>query len=104
MNMYSFYNTEEVAKKGDIKVYSTIFYATCHEKLLNSFFKKNLDQRSFSAIEHFKCGWSKLRRAVSVKYKMRNFPGGTVVKNLPTNAGDTGSTPGLGRSHMLQSN
>lgn len=40
MNMYSFYNTEEVAKKGDIKVYSTIFYATCHEKLLNSFLKK----------------------------------------------------------------
>ena len=22
------------------------------------------------------------------------FPGGTVVKNLPTNAGDTGSSPG----------
>ena len=32
------------------------------------------------------------------------FPGGTVVKNLPANAGDTGSSPGLGRSHMLQSN
>ena len=32
------------------------------------------------------------------------FPGGAVVKNLPTNAGDTGSIPGLGRSHMLQSN
>ena len=26
------------------------------------------------------------------------FPGGTVVKNLPTNAGDTGLIPGLGRS------
>ena len=29
------------------------------------------------------------------------FPGGTVVKNLPVNAGDTrdvGSTPGSGRS------
>ena len=32
------------------------------------------------------------------------FPGGTVVENLPANAGDTGSSPGLGRSHMLQSN
>ena len=32
------------------------------------------------------------------------FPGGTVVKNLPANAGDTGSSPGLGRSHMPQSN
>ena len=32
------------------------------------------------------------------------FPGGVVVKNLPANAGDTGSIPGLGRSHMPQSN
>ena len=26
------------------------------------------------------------------------FPSGLVVKNLPANAGDTGSIPGLGRS------
>ena len=26
------------------------------------------------------------------------FPGGSVVKNLPANAGNTGSVPGLGRS------
>ena len=32
------------------------------------------------------------------------FPGGTVVKNLPANAGDTGSSPGLGRSLMPRSN
>ena len=32
------------------------------------------------------------------------FPGGAVVENLPASAGDTGSSPGLGRSHMLQSN
>ena len=32
------------------------------------------------------------------------FPGGAVVENLPANAGDTGSSPGLGRSHMLWSN
>ena len=32
------------------------------------------------------------------------FPGGTVVKNLPANAGDTGSSPGSGRSHMPRSN
>ena len=29
-----------------------------------------------------------------------DFPGGTVVKNLPANAGDTGSSLGPGRSHM----
>ena len=27
-----------------------------------------------------------------------------MVKNLPANAGDMGSSPGLGRSHMPQSN
>ena len=31
------------------------------------------------------------------------FPGGAVVKNPPASAGDTGSIPGPGRSHMLQS-
>ena len=33
-----------------------------------------------------------------------DFPGGAGVKNPPANAGDTGSSPGLGRSHMPQSN
>ena len=32
------------------------------------------------------------------------FPGGAVVENLPANARDTGSSPGLGRSHMPRSN
>ena len=32
------------------------------------------------------------------------FPGGAVVENLPANGGDTGSSPGLGRSHMPRSN
>ena len=31
------------------------------------------------------------------------FPGGTVVKKPPANAGDTGSSPGLGRSHIPRS-
>ena len=32
--------------------------------------------------------------------RMRGFPGGAVVESLPANAGDMGSSPGLGRSHM----
>ena len=32
-----------------------------------------------------------------------SFPGGAVVGSLPANAGDTGSSPGLGESHMLRS-
>ena len=35
---------------------------------------------------------------------LRGFPGGAVVKNLPANAGNMGSSPGLGRPHMLRSN
>ena len=38
------------------------------------------------------------------KENYRGFPGGAVVENLPANAGDTGSSPGLGRSHMPRSN
>ena len=34
----------------------------------------------------------------------RDFPGGATVKNLPAHAGDMGSSPGPGRSHMPQSN
>ena len=39
-------------------------------------------------------------------YKLwyRDFPGGAVVKNMPANAGDMGSSPGPGRSHMPWSN
>ena len=36
--------------------------------------------------------------------KISGFPGGSVVKNPLTSAGDTDAIPGLGRSHMLQSN
>ena len=34
----------------------------------------------------------------------RDFPVGAVAKNPPANAGDTGSSPGLERSHMPWSN
>ena len=34
----------------------------------------------------------------------RDFPGAAVVKNLPANEGDMGSSPGPGRSHMPRSN
>ena len=44
--------------------------------------------------------------ALSMLYQkdlLRGFPGGAVVKNPPADAGDTGSSPGPGRSHMPQS-
>ena len=41
-----------------------------------------------------------VRMAIIKKSTNRGFPGGAVVENLPANAGYTGSSPGLGRSHM----
>ena len=38
------------------------------------------------------------------KKALGGFPGGSVVKNLPANAGDMASIHDLGRSHILQSN
>ena len=40
---------------------------------------------------------------VFLKIFLRSFLGGSVVKNPSANAGDTGSIPDLGRSHMSQS-
>ena len=48
------------------------------------------------------CG--QLGKTHRVKKTTRDFPGGTVVKNLPASAGDTGSIPGPGISHMWRSN
>ena len=51
-------------------------------------------------------GAIRLPTLTSSKKKLicRGFPGGLVVKNPPANAGDMGSIPDLGRSHMLWSN
>ena len=40
----------------------------------------------------------------NAKTHTKGFPGGAVVENLPANAGDMGSSPGLGRSHVPRSN
>ncbi|XP_057385839.1 uncharacterized protein LOC103016450 isoform X5 [Balaenoptera acutorostrata] len=40
----------------------------------------------------------------ALKKTNRGFPGGAVVENPPANAGDTGSSPGPGRSHMPRGN
>ena len=41
---------------------------------------------------------------VWIRSEIRGFPAGAVVESLPANVGDTGSSPGLGRSHMPWSN
>ena len=42
-------------------------------------------------------------KMATIKKKREGFPGGAVVENLSANAGDTGSNPGLGSSHMPRS-
>lgn len=39
-----------------------------------------------------------MSRTAHVKNRMRGFPAGSVVKDLPDNAGDIGLSPGPGRS------
>ena len=46
----------------------------------------------------------KTSNKIAIRTYLSGFPGGAVVENLPANAGDTGSSPGLGRSHMPRSN
>ena len=40
----------------------------------------------------------------SFRIEGEGFPGGSVVKSLPVPAGDMGSIPDLGRSHILRDN
>ena len=44
------------------------------------------------------------KKTTQSKNGQKDFPGGAVVKNPPANAGDMGSSPGPGRSHMPRSN
>ena len=44
------------------------------------------------------------KNEIHFKELPRDFPGGAVVRNPPANAGDTGSSPGPGRSHIPRSN
>ena len=43
------------------------------------------------------CGESMVPLCIAFLLKKEGFPGGSVLKNLPANAGDVGSIPGLGR-------
>ena len=59
--------------------------------------------QGISKYVHFSSSTTPLAR-ILLKYVGRVFPGGSVIKNLPASAGDTGSIPGLRRSDMPWSN
>ena len=48
-------------------------------------------------------GWKKISMQREIKRMLEGFPGGAVVESPPASAGDTGSGPGLGGSHMPRS-
>ena len=46
----------------------------------------------------------KLKEKERERETFKGFPGGPVAENLPASAGDMGSIPDPGRSHMLWNN
>ena len=60
------------------------------------------------SVSYHQCFSSILALTMLLSYPRKifswDFPGGAVVKNPPAYAGDTGSSPGPGRSQMPQSN
>ena len=62
-------------------------------------------QETFNTdLEELKSKQTVMNNTITEIKNTRGFPGGAVVKNLPANAGNTGSSPGLGGSHMPRSN
>ena len=70
-------------------------------KDLNRYFSKENIQMANKHVK--KCSTSIATREMKIKMRYQGFPGGAVVESLPANAGDAGSSPGLGGSHMPRS-
>ena len=74
--------------------------------------KTNLGQTKFTKpriLTHLRwktirLGFNNLLGTTHQEMTLGGFPGGAVGENLPANAEDTGSSPGLGGSHMPRSN
>ena len=61
--------------------------------------------RKYLCLVIFSHGWAIFEKTLRPHEELdMGFPAGSVVKNLAATAGDTGSLPDLGRSHMPWSN
>ena len=78
---------------GSNHISCILVYRTAGTHEIKNIFLKLFDAAILVQLKTKWTEWSKIK-------KNRGFPGGPVVKNLPANAGDMGSVPGLGRSHM----
>ena len=72
------------------RTFSRIDHILGHKSSLGKFKKTGIVSSIFSN-----------HNTMRLEINYRGFPGGEVVENLPADAGDMGSSPGLGRSHML---
>ena len=80
----------------------------CSEKLSSSTLlsSKVTHYYHFTVHKVFKITYIQSKYLHQVKFTNQEywgFPGGAVVESLPADAGDTGSSSGLGRSHMPRS-
>ena len=81
----------------------------CYHYSKNEQNKQNKTNRQKKTTNPKKTKTKKTKRLRTIKKLNQestdvDFPGGAVVKIPLANAGDTGSSPGPGRSHVLQSN
>ncbi|XP_057401698.1 cystatin-A isoform X2 [Balaenoptera acutorostrata] len=65
--------------------------------------KPQLEEKTNETYEEFEAVEYKSQVVSGTNYYIKGFPGGAVVKNPPASAGDTGSSPGPGRSRMPRS-
>ncbi|XP_061049143.1 cystatin-A isoform X2 [Eubalaena glacialis] len=65
--------------------------------------KPQLEEKTNETYEEFEAVEYKTQVVSGMNYYIKGFPGGAVVKNPPASAGEMGSSPGPGRSHMLWS-
>ena len=89
--------------------FTSEFYQTFREELTLTFLKlfQNIAEGGIIPNSFYEATITlipKPKMSQRKKTTGQGFPCGTVVKNLPANAGDMGSSPGLGRSHMPRSN
>ena len=80
--------------KGQRAMYQMKEQDKTPEKQLNEVEIGNLPEKEFRMI---------VKMIQDLRIRMEGFPGGAVVGSLPAGAGDTGSGPGLGGSHMPRS-
>ena len=61
-------------------------------------------QRGFTLFRGHRAVGTSYQSTKFKKAQFWGFPGGAVIENLPASSGDTGSSPGPGRSHMPRGN